>query len=137
MNQQPIDTLEGSPHLLNPLLTKFAARNRTRMERDKREESCGLFEIDSYATNAKHKEQVPDDKVIVLKLMQSGPNWTKAFAAKTGQADADEQNDRCDLCGQRETSDHCWHCPSLKTKARELDVLLSETDPNEFTAAVR
>ena len=96
------------------------------------------MEIDSYATNAKHKDQVPDDKQIVLKLMQTGSNWTKAVTAKTGRTDEAEADDRCDLCkAMRESSDHIWHCPALKSKARQLDVLLSEADPEDFTPAMR
>ena len=114
LNQQPIELVRGSAHLLNPLITKFAARNRTRRAEGSREEAAGLIGIDSYATNAKHKDQVPDDKLIVLRLMQTGSNWTKAVTAKTGRTDEATADDRCDLCkAMRESSDHIWYCPAL------------------------
>ena len=103
-------------------------------ETDCREETLGLLEIDSYATNAKHKGEVPEDEKIVLRLMQSGSNWTKAVTAKTGRTDEESPDDLCELCGvMRETKDHVWHCPALKGKARELDILLSEANPEELT----
>ena len=58
------------------------------------------MEIDSYATNAKHKGEVPDDNKIVLRLMQTGPNWTKAVTARTGQTDEEVPDDKCELCGE-------------------------------------
>ena len=48
------------------------------------------MEIDTYATHAKHELQVPDDKLIVLRLMQTGSNWTKTVTAKTGRTDEEE-----------------------------------------------
>ena len=52
VNQQPIDIIEGPAHFVAPLLTRFAARNRTRRAEGSRNETQGLLEIDSYATNA-------------------------------------------------------------------------------------
>ena len=71
-NQQPIDIVDGSAHTVAPLLTRFAARNRTRRAEGQRSETQGLLEVDTYATNAKHPDRVPDDKMIVLRLVQSG-----------------------------------------------------------------
>ena len=103
-----------------------------------REECRGLFEIDTYATNAKHPNQVPEDQMITLKLMQTGSNWSKVVTAKTGQLDEDGISELCDLCGEmRETTDHCWYCPALKGKARQLDVELAEANPGDFTPAMR
>ena len=45
-----------------PLLTRFAARNRTRRAVGSRELVEGLMEFDTYATNAKSKEEVAADR---------------------------------------------------------------------------
>ena len=66
------------------------------------------MEIDTYATHAKHKEQVPEEKLIILRLMQTGSNWTKSVTAKTGRTDEEEGDMTCDLCGLKDTSDHVW-----------------------------
>ena len=42
-NQQPIDIIDGSAHLVAPLLTRAAARNRTRRAEDTRREACLLY----------------------------------------------------------------------------------------------
>ena len=136
-NQQPIDLIEGSAHLVSPLITRFAARNRTRRAEGLRDETVGLFEIDTYATHAKHEDEVPEEKRIVLRLMQSGSNWTKSVTAKTGRTDEEVADVNCDLCGLKETSDHIWHCTALKCKARQLDVDLATADPYDFTPAMR
>ena len=69
--------------------------------------------------------------------MTTGSNWTKMVTAKTGRKDGEEQDDTCDLCKAKETSDHVWHCEALKGKRRELDVDLAEAGPEEFTPAMR
>ena len=75
---------------------------------------------------------------MILRLVQSGSNWTKAVTAKTGRTDDDEADARCDLCkSMKESSDHVWFCPALKGNARELDVDLAEANPEDFTPAMR
>ena len=61
-NQTPIDIVDGPAQLLSPLLLRAAARNRTARAEGSRKETAGLIEIDTYATNAKHKEEVPKEK---------------------------------------------------------------------------
>ena len=49
-----------------------------------------------------------------------------------------EQDSLCDLCNcMKESSDHIWRCPALKSKAKQIDALLAEADPDEFTPAMR
>ena len=69
--------------------------------------------------------------------MMTASNWTKKVTAKTGRSDCEEQDDKCGLCGTKETSDHVWRCCKLKGKRRELDFELAEADPNDFTPAMR
>lgn len=52
---------------------------------------------------------------------------------KTGKPD----NDKCDLCGEKETKDHIWHCKKLEAKRRQVDVEIAEADPEYFTPAMR
>ena len=138
-NQQPVEVVGGPAQLVVPLLIRMAARNRTRRCEGSREETEGLIEIDTYATNAKHRDEVADDEgKMVLRLRQSGSNWTQAVTARTGREDVEVANNKCDLCMKmKETSDHLWHCESLSCKRRELDVELAEADPSDFTPAMR
>ena len=61
-NQQRIDLVNGPVQMIAPLMNRMAARNRTRRAEDRRFETQGLHEIDTYATNAKHKKGVNGDK---------------------------------------------------------------------------
>ena len=73
-----------------------------------------------------------EDKVI-LRLMQTGSNWTKELAQQTGK----EDDGACTLCGAKETKDHVWHCGRLKCKRKEIDEHLADADPDDFTPAMR
>ena len=138
-NQQPIDIVEGPAQLVIPLTTRMAARNRTRRAEGGREETCGLIEIDTYATNANHWNEVEkEEEKLVMEMMMTGSNWTKHVAATTGRRDVECDDSFCELCKKtKETSDHVWHCDVLKNKRRELDVDLAEADPEDFTPAMR
>ena len=138
-NQQPIEVVGGPAQLVTPLLTRMAARNRSRRCEGTRKEAEGLIEIDTCATNAKHREEVVDeDRKMILRIRQTGSNWTKAVTARTGREDVEVADDKCDLCMRmKETSDHIWYCPSLACKRKELDVGLSEANPEDFTPAMR
>ena len=62
---------------MGPLMTRMLTRNRTRRAEDSRFESQGLVEIDVFATNSKHSEEVKgDEEKVILRLMQTGSNWT-------------------------------------------------------------
>ena len=137
-NQTPIHIVEGPAQLLSPLLLRAAARNRTARAEGGRKETTGLLEIDTYATNAKHKEEVPKEKKAILRYMQSGSNWCKALTAKTGRTDCCTQEENCDICKtHKEDTDHIWFCPVLKSKAREIDVDLAEIDPECIPPSLR
>ena len=66
-NQQSIDLVNGPVQMIAPLMYRMATRNRTRRAEDRRFETQGLHEIDTYATNAKHRKGVngDEDKVIL------------------------------------------------------------------------
>ena len=120
-NQQPINIVDGPIQLLTPLITRMAARNRTTFAEGKRAETEGLNEIDNYATNAKHKEEVIKEDKVLLRISQSGSSWTKAVTAKTGREDVEKADDLCELCRKaKETSDHVWKCEKLASKRREI-----------------
>ena len=71
-NQQAIDLVEGPTQLVMPLMTRMAARNRTEAAEGKRQETQGLFEIDTYATNATHWNEVEEGDKLGLRTVQSG-----------------------------------------------------------------
>ena len=135
---QPIDLVEGPAQLMTPLLLRSAVRNRTGRAEGTREDNVGLEEIDLYATNAKHAEEVPQDQKLGLRLMQSGSNWTKAVTARTGRKDTLIHGNHCDLCKcMRESTDHIWFCPKLREKAFEIDTDVAGLNPEVFPPAVR
>ena len=112
-NQQDIELERGPAQQLVPLLARMVLRNRTRRAEDSRFESQGLIEIDIYATMAKHKDGIKEEEdKVILRLMQTGSNWTKSLSQKVGKA----EDDKCDLCGEKGTKDHIWHCSRLKDK---------------------
>ena len=48
-------------------------------------EAEGLKEIDTYATNAKHKDEVKEEvDDLILQNMQTGSNWSKVVTRNTG-----------------------------------------------------
>ena len=99
--------------MIIPLVSRMAARNRTRRVGDRRFETMDLWEIDTFATNAKHPEGVKDEQdKVILRLMQTGSSWTQQLTMKTGRAEVEA----CTLCGQKETKDHVWHSERLKDK---------------------
>ena len=58
------------------------------MEHDMR--LMGLLEIDTYATNAKHWNEVNgEEERLILDTMQPGSNWTKPIILQTGGSDGD------------------------------------------------
>ena len=137
-NQQPVDLIGGPAQMMSPLLLRSAVRNRTRRAEGTREENVGLEEIDVYATNAKHKEEAPQEQKLVLRLMQSGSNWTKAVTARTGRRDTVMHDHYCDLCKtMREGTDHIWFCPKLQAKAKEIDADIAGLNPEVFPPALR
>ena len=71
-NQQDIDVVKGPAQLVAPLITRMAARNRTVVAEGRRRETGGLNEIDTYATNAKHWNEVDAEEKISLRMVQSG-----------------------------------------------------------------
>ena len=109
--------------------------NRTRRSEGTRNASVGLIEIDTYATNAKHWNEVTDEtEKMVLKTMQTGSKWSNSVTFRTGQCD----DDTCDLCKEaKETTDHIWYCKRLKETRQELDAELAEgVDCDEDVARV-
>ena len=133
-NQPKIELHDGPAQQLGPMMSRMVARNRTKRNEDSRFETQGLQEIDVFATTAKHSEEVKEEEdKVILRLMQTGSNWTKALTAKTGKSETDE----CELCGEKETKDHIWHCKRLNPKRREVDLELAEADPEDFTPAMR
>ena len=116
----------------------MAARNRTAAAEGRRQETQGLKEIDNYATNAKHKNEVEKEDKVGLRMVQSGSSWTKEKTAKTGRVDETFCDDLCELCRkEKETSDHVWTCEKLESKRRELDIELAEANPEDLTPAIR
>ena len=112
--------------MIAPLMYRMAARNRARRAEDRRFETQGLHDIDTYATNAKHKKGVNgDEDKLILRLMQTGSNWTRQLTKTTGR----EEDETCSLCGEVETEDHCWYCGKLETKRKQVDEGLAEADP--------
>ena len=102
-NQQDIELERGPVQQLVPLPARMAVRNMTRRAENGRFESQGLIEIDHYATMAKHKDGIKEEEdKVILRLMQTGSNWTKSLAQKVGKS----EDDKCDLCGNKETKDH-------------------------------
>ena len=74
LNQQPIDIVGGPSQLVTPLIIRMVDRNRTRRAEGSREEAEGFIEIDTYATNTKHKNQVGDEeRKLVPGLWKPGP----------------------------------------------------------------
>jgi hypothetical protein len=134
-NQQSIEVVKGPAQHVIPLTLRMAARNRTRRAEGSRLEAEGLNEVDTYATNAKHPNEVRGEiDEMILGTMQTGSNWSKAVTVHTGMC----EDDVCDLCKEaKETSDHIWYCRRLKEKAKELDPELAEADPEDFTPAMR
>ena len=132
--QQGVDLIDGPYQQVIPLTSRMAARSRTRRAEGNRFETEYLNEIDTYATNAKHNNEVKNDTdKIVLRTMQIGSNSSKAITCHTGMC----EDDICDLCKEaRETSDQIWHCCRLKEKGRELDAEIAEADPEYFTPAI-
>ena len=133
-DQQDIEIIKGPVQMVTPLVGRMAARNRTKRAEDRRFETQGLTDIDTFATTVKHAQGVNDenDKVI-LRLMQTGSSWTKQLTKKTGRS----EEDQCTLCGQEETKDHVWHCERLKDKRHDIDEDLAEANPEDFTNAMR
>ena len=80
-------------------------------------ETSNLSEIDTYATNVKHKDEVEEEENrLILKMMQTGSSWSKAVTQKTGMC----EDIICDLCKDaKETSDHIWYCSRLHEKRKE------------------
>ena len=98
----------------------------------------GLHELDLFATNSKHKEEVPKEKKAVLQYMQPGSNWSKTITAKTGRTDCCIQDHTCDLCKiMKEEADHIWYCPALRAKAKEMGPVIASIDPDVFPPALR
>ena len=88
--------VNGPAQEVVPLTSRMAARNRTKRAEGPRFEAEGLEEIDTFATNAAHRNEVKDETdKLISRTMQTGSNWTKELTKKTGKADDDE----CELCG--------------------------------------
>jgi hypothetical protein len=133
-NQQGIELIKGPTQMVTPLVGRMAARNRTRRAEDRRFETVGLEEIDTFATNVKHADGVNEESdKLILRMMQTGSSWTQQLTKKTGR----EDHEACPLCGEVETKDHVWHCDRLKGKRHAIDKDLAEADPQEFTNAMR
>lgn len=118
--QQVIELVDGPYQQIAPLTSRMAARNRTRRAEGTRLETSNLIEIDTYATNAKHKDEVKEEEEdrLIFKMMQAGSSWSKAVTQKTGM----REDHICDLCKEaKETSDHIWYCSRLDEKRKELD----------------
>ena len=78
-DQQDIEIIKGPTQMIIPLVSRMAARNRTRRAGDRRFETMDLWEIDTFATNAKHPEGVKDEQdKVILRLMQTGSSWDTA-----------------------------------------------------------
>ena len=56
-NQQSIELINGPMQMITPLISRMAARNRTKRAEDRRFETRGLGEVDTYATNVKHPKR--------------------------------------------------------------------------------
>ena len=95
-DQQDIEIIKGPVQMVTPLVGRMAARNRTKRAEDRRFETKGLTEIDTFATNVKHAEGVNDENgKVILRVMQAGSSWTKQLTNKTGRS----EEDQCTLCG--------------------------------------
>ena len=116
-NQPPIGITTTPVQQLVALVWQLANRNRTRRAEITRVETEGLEEIDQYATNAKHKDQV--EKVqgeMTLKILRTCSAWARIVAFWSGKFS--EQT--CRLCqGAEETWGHLWKCSKLETKVEE------------------
>ena len=64
--------MQGPAQQVIPLTSRMAARNRTRRAEGTRLEAEGLREVDTYATNAKHKNEVKGEAdELIIKTMQT------------------------------------------------------------------
>ena len=85
-NQPKIELQKGPAQQLGPLMTRMVTRSSTRRVEGGRFESQGLVEIDVFATSSKHPEEVKgDEKKVILRLIQTGSNWTKELTNKNGE----------------------------------------------------
>ena len=97
-NQQSIDLVNGPAQQVVPLASRMAAINRTRRAEGARFEAEGLGEIDNYATNAKHPNEVKDETgQMILRTPQRKSNWTKELTKTTGKT----EDNKCALCGEK------------------------------------
>ena len=112
VNQQTIDLVSGPAQQIVPLTTTMAVGDRTKRAEGTRAEAQGLLEIDAYAANGKHWNEVKEEKEkTILNTMPTGSNWSKAVKMKTGQC----EDNICDLCKMtNEESTHIWYCGELK-----------------------
>ena len=104
----------------------MCARNRTKVGCDQREETQGLLEIDSAATEAE-VSKLSDDARLTLDIVRTGSAWNRTAAFWAGQADSKT----CLLCGiADEGPTHFWSCCALKEVREQVDPDLSQIDPN-------
>ena len=85
-------------------------------------------------TNVKHPQGVNEEEDKTrLRIMQTGSNWTQSLSKAIGR----QEQDKCTLCGDKETKDHIWYCGKLKEQTTEIDPEIAEADPRDFTPAMR
>ena len=117
-NEQPIDLERMAIQQVKPIFMNAMANRRTKDQKNRREETSNLEEIDK-TTTMKFSKKLVDTDANLLRVILTGSTWTKDKFVHTGQA----SSSICELCNEDLTHDAThmfWECKTFECIRKEV-----------------